>query len=138
MVTEHQREQIEREETLRNDLDVKRQQEQQSNTMHGRAVAEASLDLGRFTAVNSATVVGSEPAVRYPAAAAHQADPCGTEPPLGFSVNDLEPSMAVPPVVEDGAPAGATASLENLPPSQGEVSDAGAPSSIKDDDNAAA
>jgi hypothetical protein len=67
MVTEAQREQIEREETLRNDLDVKRQQEQQSNTMHGRAVAEASLDTGRYSvAMGKPTVVGAEPAVKYP------------------------------------------------------------------------
>src|SRR6516165_7854618 len=59
---------------------------------HARAAAN-DLGSGRFAGVNPTTVVGSEPAVKYPAAAAHQADPVGIEPPLGFSVNDLEPSM---------------------------------------------
>jgi len=111
MTTEAQREQIERRETLRNDLSVRRQQQppmfapdqtlpNQPTTLHQHAQSDADIPRGRFSAVETAFVVGSKSDVAgaYPAAGPHQADPCGPEPPLGYSVNDLDPSMAVSPV----------------------------------------
>jgi hypothetical protein len=61
---------------------------------------------GRFSNVGAQTVVGQSEVTRYPAAAAHQRDPCGIEPPLGYSVNDLtphelEPSLASPAQATD-------------------------------------
>jgi hypothetical protein len=88
--------QAEKRSVLRNDA------REQSNTMHGRAVAETSIETGRFTQVNAAHVTGSTPIPQYPAAGAHQSDPVPTEPPLGFSVNDLESSVAPP--AEDTGP----------------------------------
>ena len=61
-----QEEEQERREVLENDRRVREQQ--QGTTFHQRAQAEASIETGRFTAVNAAHVVGSEPAARYPAA----------------------------------------------------------------------
>ena len=69
-----QEEEAERRATLENDRRV-REQQAQATTMHQRAVADASIETGRFTAVNAAHVVGSTPtpASQYPAAsAAHQ------------------------------------------------------------------
>ena len=54
--------QAERRRVLVNDARVR------ATTMHQHAVAEASIETGRFTQVTVAHVVGSEPAVRYPAA----------------------------------------------------------------------
>jgi hypothetical protein len=122
-------EMAERLDTMRNDADVCRQQQQaQGTTMHEFAQSEANQDLGRYgAAMGKPTVTGSTPIVRYPQASApwQGPDPVGDEPSLGYSIDQLEPS-AVPPV-EDGAPAGATASAENIPPSQDQSGDAGAP-----------
>jgi hypothetical protein len=122
-----QEEQREREQTLRNDLDVKRQQA----TMHGHAVAEAAMtETGRFAAINATVVTGATPIPKYPAASAHQADPVPDEPPLGYSVDQVEPiepsAGSLLPAEQTDAPAGATASLENLPPVQDQSGDAGA------------
>jgi hypothetical protein len=91
---EDQIDQAERLATLENDRKVL---EQRGSTFHQHAQAQAGdLAGGRFGAATGAPhVVGSQAQPRYPAAAAHQADPCGIEPPLNFSVNDmpsLEPS----------------------------------------------
>jgi hypothetical protein len=103
MMLSRQEEEQERRATLENDLKVLEQQ--RGTTFHQHAVAEASIETGRFTAVNAAHVVGSQPAVRYPAAsAAHQTE-LPPEPPLGFSVNSLEPSavsMSFPAVEQLG------------------------------------
>jgi hypothetical protein len=63
----------------------------QASTFHQHALADAQTPRGRFSAVDAATVVGSKPEVAcaYPAASAHQRDPCGQEPPLGFSVEAM-------------------------------------------------
>jgi hypothetical protein len=100
--------------------------------MHQRAVAEASIETGRFTAVNAAHVVGSEPAVRYPAAsAAHQTE-LPPEPSLGFSIDEmpgLESSMATPvsssSIEATGDPADAPSSDDGSPatPSGGLMSE---------------
>ena len=61
---------------------------------------------GRFAAVASAEVIGSTALPNYPAAAAHQADPCGPEPALGYSVDAMpgDPTdvpASTTPLVED-------------------------------------
>jgi hypothetical protein len=70
---------------LREDLKAK------GSTFHQFAQADADIP-GRFSAVAHATVVGADPIPRYPAAAAHQHDPCGLEPALGYAIDELEPS----------------------------------------------
>jgi hypothetical protein len=139
-------ERIEREETMRQDADWQRQLKEAVKapapaTMHGRAVAEADLDTGRYgAALGKPTVIGSAPIVRYTQASGpwHGPDPVPDEPPLGFAIDEMpfenwagaSPVEAEPsppsPAQQTGAPAGATASLENLPPSQDQTSDAGA------------
>jgi hypothetical protein len=113
-----QEEQREREATLRNDASVREQQKQQeqsqreqTGTFFSHTHADEITGGGRFASVSPVTVVGSTEATRYPAAAAHQADPCGPEPPLGYDVNEMaplepiEPSAASMPSAEQlGAP----------------------------------
>jgi hypothetical protein len=87
---EDQIDQAERLATLENDRKVR------SGTFFSQGLAQ-SLDTagGRFgAAMGAPTVVGSAPVPRYPAAAAHQADPVPAEPPLGYSVDamPIEPS----------------------------------------------
>jgi len=97
-----------------------REQQQQGATFHQHAQAQADeMSQGRFAATGTPIVTGATPVPKYPAAGAHQADPVGTEPPLAFSVDQVEPiePSAAPPVedptgcvsvslpVEPGAPA---------------------------------
>jgi hypothetical protein len=113
-------EMCERHETLRNDLSVQRQQREQeerrgtfapdqsipreATTMHAFAVNDASIPLGRFSAISNAQVVGQ--GASYPAAGPHQHDPCGTEPPLGFRVDAMFPdNFALEPSADDEAQA---------------------------------
>jgi hypothetical protein len=130
-------ERIEREETMRQDADLRRrQQPAQGGTFFQHGLAQADeVNQGRFAATGVPTVTGSTPVPSYPAAGAHQSDPVGTEPPLGFSVNELEPSANhLPPVEETCAPAGAAAAAENLPLASAQPDDAGAPFSQQDED----
>jgi len=86
-----QEEQEDRRRTMRNDARVR----EQGGTFHAHALADAETPRGRFSAVSAAYVVGSKPDVAsaYTAAGAHQADPCGTEPALGYDINSLGPSV---------------------------------------------
>ena len=85
---EDQIDQAERRAVLENDRRVREQQ--QASTFHQHAQAQTSeLSGGRFAAIGAPTVTGATAIPKYPAAAAHQADPVGTEPPLGFSVDDM-------------------------------------------------
>jgi hypothetical protein len=88
-------------------------EEQRMRTYHGHAM-DADLEMGgRYAKVHSTTVVGSGP-VQYPAqppTSPWHHDPCPPEPPLGYSVDDVEPvgevhergppSIAAAPAVED-------------------------------------
>src|SRR6516225_5582907 len=47
----------------------------QASTFHQRAVADAAMPRGRFSAVEAATVVGANPTIDYPAGPAWSADP---------------------------------------------------------------
>jgi hypothetical protein len=84
-----QEEQAERRRVLANDQRVKEQS--------GTFLSHTHMDEGgRFGQVASAQIVGADPIPRYPAAAAHQRDPCGPEQPFGYSVNDLDPGPVSP------------------------------------------
>jgi hypothetical protein len=104
MVTEAQRDQQDRIDVQRNDADVRRQQ--QGSTLHAFAQADAAQPRGRYASVDATQVIASEPLVKYPAASGPwQSDPVGQEPPLGYSVHDLEPSTVPHPVEDTGGPA---------------------------------
>jgi len=86
-----QEQQRDRVETLRQDLSVRRQQEE-GGSMHAHALADADTPRGRFSAVSAVHVVGSTAVPQYPQASApFQFDPVGDEPPLGL---DNPPSAA--------------------------------------------
>jgi len=99
-----QEEEAERRATLENDLKVL--EARRGSTLHQHAQSQADeVSQGRFAAVGSPRVIGSTAGVasQYPAAAAHQADPVPTEPPLGIDINampELESSTASPVSVE--------------------------------------
>jgi hypothetical protein len=85
----------------------------QASTFQQHAQADANNPRGRYelAQVTTATVIGSKPEVAsaYPAAAPHQHDPCGLEPPLGYRIDELEPSMAFVEI-QAGEPADAPSS----------------------------
>ena len=111
-----QEEDRERREVLRNDQRIREAREQsprvfadqskpnQASTLHQHAVADADTPRGRFSAISAAYVVGSKAdiACAYPAASAHQHDPCGPEPPLGYRIDELEPSVLAEAQATDG------------------------------------
>jgi hypothetical protein len=106
MVTEHQHEQAERIETLRNDADLRRQQQklEPPNTFHQHAQSAANdISGGRFGALGAPHVVGSAPIPKYPQAGTpFQIDPVGDEPPLSAYENPaLDPSTVSPSAAED-------------------------------------
>jgi hypothetical protein len=128
-----QEEEQERREVLENDRKVRELQQAQGGTFFQHGLAQA-LDTagGRYgAAMGAAHVTGSTPIPNYPAAGAHQADPVGLEPPIGYDINEMPAldSSAVPCVEATGAPAGAISAADNLPPTSAESDDAGAPSS---------
>ena len=88
-------------------------EERRMRTYHGHAMDADHEMGGRYAKVHSTTVVGSGP-VQYPAqppTSPWHHDPCPPEPPLGYSVDDVEPvgevhergppSIAAAPAVED-------------------------------------
>jgi hypothetical protein len=121
-----QEEEQERRETLENDRLVREAEHRrirlEGTTFHQFGQSQAHDEVGgRFASISPITVVGANPTLKYPAAAAHQADPVPIEPPLGFSVDDMpiEPSTVVTRAVEDtgGAAASAASSaVEPAPP----------------------
>ena len=100
-----QEEQEDRRRTMQNDQRVREQTQRvfaqdqtlprQATTMHQFAQADAQTPRGRFSAVETASVVGADPIPNYPAAAAHQRDPVPIEPSLGYRIDALEPSDPV-------------------------------------------
>ena len=129
-----QEEQEERRRVLAQDARVR---EQQGSTFHTFAQADADIP-GRFSAVAHATVVGADPIPNYPAAAAHQHDPCGLEPPIGYRIDAMpdpeEPSTVHHAAVEQtGEPPSASPLSRGSPLSSGDLtSDGDAPSSQLD------
>ena len=102
MSTSQQDEQAERRRVFAQDQFVQRQ----ATTMHAHAIADAAMPRGRFSAVEAVTVVGSkaDAASAYPPAAAHQCDPVGPEPSLGYRIDEMPTEAALlssPPPTDD-------------------------------------
>jgi hypothetical protein len=126
MTTEAQREQDDRLRVLQNDLRLRRQE--QAATLHGFAQSDAALPRGRFSAVTAENVVGAEPIIKYPQAShPFQSDPCGPEPPLGYRVDDLEPTT--PLVAQEAGEPAYRRSGENVGSPRNSGNAAAAPSS---------
>ena len=72
---------------------VERRQALKAGCYFNRAQTEVGSELGgRFSHLTK-TVVEAVPQVpRQPANSPFAGDPCGVEPPLGFSVNDMVPT----------------------------------------------
>ena len=138
--------QIDRAEKLRvtlQDADVRRQQQERAGTFFAHAQAAANDAGGRFASLGAPHVVGSQPTPRYPAAAAHQADPVGPEPPTGYDVNAMpgfESSTDLSAVESSAAPpAEATGGAAAAPPASCSLSSdveraAPPPFSVNDED----
>ena len=132
-----QEEQEERRRVALQDADLRRQQQQGATFFQHGVSQAAELSGGRFGALGTPTVTGATPIPNYSAAGVHQGDPVGTEPPLGFSVNNLESSAAPPcssSVEATGDPVDAPSSDDggSATPSGGLVSErAGSSSSNK-------
>jgi len=141
-ILSRQEEERERRETLENDRLVREQQ--RGSTFHQHAVSQAAdLAGGRFGSLGAPHVVGSQPTPRYPAAAAHQADPVGPEPPTGYDVNAMpgfESSTDLSAVESSAAPpAEATGGAAAAPPASCSLSSdveraAPPPFSVNDED----
>ena len=103
-------------------------EDRRGRTYFGQA-QHADDDLGgRYAKVHSTTITGSSP-ISYPAQPSTSPwhhDPCPPEPPLGYSVDDVEPvgevhergppSIAAAPAVEDvsGGPSDGDASATSF------------------------
>jgi hypothetical protein len=98
MTTSDQEDQAEKHRTLFNDARVR---DQLRNGDTGTFLSHTHIDDagGRFAAVNAATIVGSEPAVKYPQLPSsspwHGSDPVPDEPPLGYRI-DAMPELENP------------------------------------------
>jgi hypothetical protein len=83
MLSKHE-EQSERMEILRNEKRLRNQ----GSTFSQLAESDATTPLGRFSAISSPHVVGSESIPKYPAAFL-QHDPVPDEPKLGIDINEM-------------------------------------------------
>jgi hypothetical protein len=94
-MTTYSEEQKLRRDTLDNDISVRQQQKQSvpPATFHSFAQAEADTPRGRFTATEKATVIGVSPPSypELPSNSPFHHDVVGPEPPLGFSVEEMQP-----------------------------------------------
>jgi hypothetical protein len=135
---EDQIDQAEREATMRNDADVRRQQREaaqreQSGTFFSHTHADEISGGGRFAAVNPATVVGQDPQIKYPQLPASspwsgaQPEP-GIEPPLGFENSALNEIL-------DGVEWSSSIEATGGAPSPSPCEDVVAPPSSKGTDN---
>jgi hypothetical protein len=96
----------------------------EGTTFHQHAQSQIDDEAGgRFGVIAPRVITGTTPIPKYPAAGTHQSDPVGVEPPLGFSVNDLEPSVGTTRPIEDTGGAAAPScpsGVEPAPPSSSE------------------
>jgi hypothetical protein len=113
----------ERREVLRNDQRVRQQQEQAPRVFADQSIPRRTGTYmshthddagGRFSAISNVQIVGQSAVPNYPAAAAHQADPCGTEPPLGYRIDALDPSDPVEPSIFTQQATGEPASRDRV------------------------
>jgi hypothetical protein len=98
----------------------------QGTTFHQHAVAWADeLSQGRFAAIGTPTVIGTEPIPKYPQASEpFRVDPVGDEPPLSAYENPaIEPSAETTRSVEDTSGAPSSPPDVVAPPPSSEQSD---------------
>ena len=135
--------QAEKRRVLANDLSVLRQQREGSTYFqHTHPEDEGG---GRFSAINSATVIGTAPIPQYPELPTNSPshhDPVPDEPPLGFSVNEMVPiepsTVSASSPVEAPGPASVDAPSMVLPvPVDVPRAGAGPLSNKEEDDDAA-
>jgi hypothetical protein len=106
-----QEEQQDRIETMRNDADVRRQQQQQEGTPLSAFAQEETIPRGRYSGLEGSTprIIGQTPgvAVAYPACSPALAIQLPDEPPLGHDNPALEEPSAANSIlpVEDTGPA---------------------------------
>jgi hypothetical protein len=100
---------------------------------HARAAAN-DLGGGRYAGVNPTTVVGAEPAVKYPAASTSWQIQLPDEPPLGFDNPALDESSAVILPAELGAPVteALSSAVQASPPADDVETSTGAPPSSEE------
>jgi hypothetical protein len=118
MTTSKAEEQAERARVMLEDL-----RKQQGATLHGRAQADAEVPQGRYAAINKTQIVGANALPIYPAAAAHQSDPCGPEPALGYRI-DAMPELESPIVASSFGEAQAPGPASDDAPSLASLGDA--------------
>jgi hypothetical protein len=135
-----QEEERERRETLENDrkaLEAERQRIlREGSTFHQHAQSAANDEAGgRFAAVSPTTVVGAEPAMKYPQLPSSspwsgaQPEP-GIEPPLGFENPAIETSAVTLGAEQLGAPVAEALSADD----DVETSTGAPPSSHQDEE----
>jgi len=101
MTISDQEEQAERRRVLLQDADLRRQQQEQSGTFFSHAQAAANDTAGgRFASVSPTSIVGSEPAVKYPASSPSWQIQLPDEPP---SLEDPTGALPVSRPVEQAA-----------------------------------
>jgi hypothetical protein len=132
---EDQIDRAERRETLENDRKVREAEHQrllcEGTTFHQHAQSAANDEAGgRFAAINPVTVVGSDPALKYPAASSSWQIQLPDEPPLGFENPALESAFASLSSAQTGGAADAPSAPPNVeraaPPPSSKGSDDGA------------
>jgi hypothetical protein len=75
-----------------NEFTQEEKRQVQRDTMHSRAVAEQGAVGGRWAAESKTTVTGAaNEYLKQPPNSPWARDPVGQEPPLGFSIDQIEP-----------------------------------------------
>jgi hypothetical protein len=135
VVLSSQEEQIEREATMRNDADVRRQQREQaqreqSSTFHQHGQSQADeINQGRFAAIGTPNVTGTTAIPSYPAASPSWQIQLPDEPPLSAYENPALETSATFLHAEEGDPVAATPTRYETASAEGSVSDGAAGSS---------
>jgi len=81
--------------TMKDKLDVLRNDQKVRDSFHSRAMSDVALELqGRFAASNTAQVAGTTPSTSYPRLPANSPwaspDPVPVEPPTGCRVDEMD------------------------------------------------
>jgi hypothetical protein len=122
-------EQRERRETFAQDLDLRRRQEREQQAQGSTFLAHTHVDDagGRFAVVHETTIVGSSLVTKYPQLSSGPwagPDIVPPEPPLGYRINDVEPTGSSP-CGEATGPASADAPSAAAPSADAPRADAG-------------
>jgi hypothetical protein len=93
--------------TMQQKVEALRNDQAQHSTYHQRAIAEAGLELGRFSHLSKEQIVtGSRSVPQYPRQHGtpwSKPDPSGQEPSLGYSVDAMDPIGGPPERLEGSA-----------------------------------